>query len=196
MRYLIKSSDQISGPFTSKQLRELASSGKLSPDDQIREESDSKWRPASKFKGLFDNGGSKDDAEVVEAAPRKSRTSKTRRSNKRSTKNPLVIGAILLIGIVGVGAVIRYLGSEPSPVAQKPADPVEQQPIAAIAPAKIPASSTFGTNDSESPKSTQASLTSAKTLQQEWAEKLKMPVEYVNSRGTQFVLRGIVESCV
>src|SRR5262249_3412962 len=126
MRYIVKVGDKSRGPFTSKQLREMADSGQLSPDDQIRKESDSQWYAAHKFKGLFGTADSNGDARAIAPKPKPSRTSKTRRSSKRSTNNPLLIGAVLLVGIACVGAVILYLGSKPS-VARRSSEPVGQQ---------------------------------------------------------------------
>ncbi len=41
------------GPFTSGQLREMATSGELLPTDLIWKDGMSGWVPASKTKGLF-----------------------------------------------------------------------------------------------------------------------------------------------
>ena len=41
------------GPLSPQQLKQLAATGKLKPEDGVRRESDKKWAPASKVKGLF-----------------------------------------------------------------------------------------------------------------------------------------------
>jgi hypothetical protein len=42
------------GPLTSSQLREMAQSGRLAPDDPIRKADSTRWAAASHVKGLFD----------------------------------------------------------------------------------------------------------------------------------------------
>jgi len=44
---------QVYGPISSKELRELAASGQLSPDDLVRREDMQEWRKASSVKALF-----------------------------------------------------------------------------------------------------------------------------------------------
>lgn len=41
------------GPLSGQQLKKLATTGKLKPEDGVRRESDEKWAPAGKVKGLF-----------------------------------------------------------------------------------------------------------------------------------------------
>lgn len=41
------------GPFTSKELKELAADGRLTPADLVRRDADIKWRRAAKVQGLF-----------------------------------------------------------------------------------------------------------------------------------------------
>jgi hypothetical protein len=41
------------GPFTSSQLRDLASVGRLVPTDYVRSDNETAWRPASSIPGLF-----------------------------------------------------------------------------------------------------------------------------------------------
>lgn len=42
------------GPINSRQLKDLALSGRLRPEDQVRREDSDHWHAASKFRGLFD----------------------------------------------------------------------------------------------------------------------------------------------
>lgn len=50
--YLNKAGEQF-GPFTSQQIKELASNGKLSPTDKVRRQDMKGWTEASKVSGLF-----------------------------------------------------------------------------------------------------------------------------------------------
>ena len=43
------------GPFTSKQLLEMARSHRLTPDDSVKKGADGKWVGAHRVKGLFDD---------------------------------------------------------------------------------------------------------------------------------------------
>jgi len=43
------------GPFTSKQLLEMARSHRLMPDDSVRKETDGTWVSAHHVRGLFDD---------------------------------------------------------------------------------------------------------------------------------------------
>ena len=43
------------GPFTSKQLLEMARSHRLMPDDSVKKEADGMWVAAHRVKGLFDD---------------------------------------------------------------------------------------------------------------------------------------------
>src|SRR5579862_1581282 len=54
-RFFVFSNGKTSGPFTSEQLRSLAQSGRLSPEDQVTKESGGKWYAAQDVKGLFDS---------------------------------------------------------------------------------------------------------------------------------------------
>lgn len=53
--WFVTKGDKTYGPFTSAQLKELASTGKIKPDTLIRMGSDGKWTPAERVKGLFDS---------------------------------------------------------------------------------------------------------------------------------------------
>ena len=68
MRFFVLANGKTSGPFTSRQLRELADAGRLSLDDQVRKENENKWYPAHKVGGLFDRGVV--DTKPVPVAPR------------------------------------------------------------------------------------------------------------------------------
>ena len=46
------------GPFTSKQLLEMARSHQLMPDDSVKKEADGMWVAAHRVKGLFDDPSS------------------------------------------------------------------------------------------------------------------------------------------
>ena len=46
------------GPFSSGQLKELATSGRLRPADMVRTDGGKEWQPASNLPGLFDNSAS------------------------------------------------------------------------------------------------------------------------------------------
>ena len=46
------------GPFTSKQLLEMARSHRLMPDDSVKKEFDGMWVAAHRVKGLFDDASS------------------------------------------------------------------------------------------------------------------------------------------
>src|SRR2546421_6283709 len=41
------------GPFSSAQIKTLAASGKIQPDDMLLQEGSSRWTPARSVKGLF-----------------------------------------------------------------------------------------------------------------------------------------------
>ncbi len=45
------------GPLSSKQIRTMAASGRLAPDDQVRRGADGSWVAASRVKGLFTEDG-------------------------------------------------------------------------------------------------------------------------------------------
>lgn len=68
MRFFVLANGKTSGPFTSRQLRELADAGRLSLDDQVRKENEDKWYPAHKVGGLFDRSVA--DSKPVPVAPR------------------------------------------------------------------------------------------------------------------------------
>ncbi|BBO32235.1 DUF4339 domain-containing protein [Lacipirellula parvula] len=53
--WFVNKSDKTYGPFTSAQLKELANTGKIKPDTQIRMGVEGKWTSAEKVKGLFDS---------------------------------------------------------------------------------------------------------------------------------------------
>src|ERR1700722_2265901 len=53
--FFVSSNGKTRGPFTSEELRSLAESGRLSPEDRVRKESGEKWYSAREVKGLFDS---------------------------------------------------------------------------------------------------------------------------------------------
>lgn len=55
------------GPLTRSELEELVRADRLSPDDEIRKSDSSKWRPASKLKGLFSKPKKLDPPRNVDA---------------------------------------------------------------------------------------------------------------------------------
>jgi hypothetical protein len=56
-QYYIKKGKTKSGPYTSRELRELAASGKLLPTDRIWKKGFRRWRRAAKARGLFPGSG-------------------------------------------------------------------------------------------------------------------------------------------
>ena len=46
---------KVYGPLTADQVRKLASSGRLKPDDRVRKGSDGAWARAGRIPGLFDD---------------------------------------------------------------------------------------------------------------------------------------------
>ena len=52
-QWYVKVRDRVHGPFSSKQLKQLAALGKISPDTLVRLGDDGNWLPAAKVKGLF-----------------------------------------------------------------------------------------------------------------------------------------------
>jgi GYF domain 2 len=51
--WIIKRNNKENGPFSPQQLKQLAASGKLKPEDLIRKEPGGKFQPAKSIKGLF-----------------------------------------------------------------------------------------------------------------------------------------------
>jgi hypothetical protein len=95
------------GPFTSRQLKQMAGDGRLRPDDLVRREDVETSRPASAIKGLFPPEGTAPVAEPTKAA-----TVPRSRSSPRAPDaepKPRGLKKMLLIG-VGVVAVL-FLGS-------------------------------------------------------------------------------------
>jgi hypothetical protein len=68
-QWIVKRGEKEQGPFTSPQLRQLASSGKLRTTDRIRKEGCDKFVPADKVKGLFDTPPAKLDPPKAEGTP-------------------------------------------------------------------------------------------------------------------------------
>lgn len=66
--WFLKQKDQQTGPFTSQQLKEMATGGKLAPADQLQRLGDSKWVPASAVKGLFGPTKSPEKSGILPAA--------------------------------------------------------------------------------------------------------------------------------
>ncbi|MEX1231529.1 MAG: GYF domain-containing protein [Planctomycetaceae bacterium] len=89
--------DQESGPFTSEQLKKLAQSGNLKPDDLVRLEDQQKWRQASSVKGLI-NAPTEATTEVK---PKKQKTAKPSPSKKSDEGWSMVT-----VGIVGAGTLV------------------------------------------------------------------------------------------
>ena len=52
--WFVRRGEKTSGPFTSKQLKSLANSGRLKPEDLIRKGSEGKFSPITRVQGLFD----------------------------------------------------------------------------------------------------------------------------------------------
>lgn len=101
------------GPFTSRQLKQMAGDGRLRPDDLVRREDVETSRPASAIKGLFPPEGTAPVAEPTKAATvpgsRSSPPAPDAESKPRGLKKMLVIGvgvvAVLFLGfcvVVGV----------------------------------------------------------------------------------------------
>ncbi len=72
------------GPMSPKQLKSLAASGKLKPDDGVRREADKQWAAASKVKGLF----SADAAEQKTSTPKAKPSGATSAPVKKATPKP------------------------------------------------------------------------------------------------------------
>lgn len=51
--WFVDHKNKIHGPFSSSQLKQLASSGKISEDTKVRLGADGKWNAAKNVKGLF-----------------------------------------------------------------------------------------------------------------------------------------------
>ncbi|MEZ5944840.1 MAG: DUF4339 domain-containing protein [Planctomycetaceae bacterium] len=50
--YFLKDGEE-HGPITSREMKEMADSGRIQPADKVRREKDAEWFPASRVKGLF-----------------------------------------------------------------------------------------------------------------------------------------------
>ena len=53
VEWFCRISGEVSGPFSAHQLKELAQSGRLTPEDQVRQGADAVWITAERVKGLF-----------------------------------------------------------------------------------------------------------------------------------------------
>ncbi|MEX0728186.1 MAG: DUF4339 domain-containing protein [Planctomycetaceae bacterium] len=96
-KWMCMLNDQESGPFTSEQLKKLAQSGNLKPDDLVRLEDQQKWRQASSVKGLI-NAPTEATTEVK---PKKQKTAKPSPSKKSDEGWSMVT-----VGIVGAGTLV------------------------------------------------------------------------------------------
>jgi hypothetical protein len=90
----IKKNNKTYGPFDGSRLKQLASEGKLLPDDLVSKE-DSKWTPAKNVTGLF---ATKETAAVE--PPLTPEPTPTLKLRKWELKTVLVL---LLMGLIGVG---------------------------------------------------------------------------------------------
>ena len=59
--WIIKRNNKESGPFSPQQLKQLASSGKLKPEDLLRKEPGGKFQRANSIKGLFPEKAAEED---------------------------------------------------------------------------------------------------------------------------------------
>lgn len=86
--YQVRMDGTVHGPFSAKQLKKLADSGRITEDAEVRQGDDGPWFPATKVKGLFDNAPSNESV-VVEAEPEStsSSTSGSRPKRKKASSS-------------------------------------------------------------------------------------------------------------
>jgi TM2 domain-containing membrane protein YozV len=53
--WFVNHGGKVHGPFSAAQLKQLATSGKINPDTQVRLGTDGKWTPGKNVKGLFES---------------------------------------------------------------------------------------------------------------------------------------------
>src|SRR5262245_40395657 len=66
--YYVRNGERV-GPISGRQLKELAATGQLTPDDLVWKEGMAGWEPARKLKGLFASASASEPPPVPTAGP-------------------------------------------------------------------------------------------------------------------------------
>lgn len=122
------------GPLTASQLRAMARSGQLRPDDPIRQAPEGKWLPASCAKGLFPDSAdspARDTPSVPAGTP----------------VSPMTPAAPAFVHPIPVGAVVPQV--EP-PMEVPEAPPVVASPLGSALPRAVPVPASHGIVSPES----------------------------------------------
>lgn len=130
-----KTGNEEKGPISSKELKQLADSGQLSPTDLIRTNEKPDWKPASKVKGLF---------------PEQTETSSAMETQPPSFESSIIVPPVA----VPVPPPVFESSSENPPVFSEPAPPVFGEPAPPIFSDSPPTFSTTNVPPSITPAPT------------------------------------------
>lgn len=117
--YVLKGEKKL-GPFSSRQLKQLAEQGKVSPHDKILKGESSRPQPAGRIGGLFDQSSESSDqpVQVREIATDTSSTGPPPLRKARNNSAGLATVGLILFAVVTVGFGVMWLNSHDTPTAE------------------------------------------------------------------------------